>query len=454
MERVSVFGLGKVGLALAACLADAGSQVIGVDADARVVDDINQGQPAFAEPDAVERVVRSLGSRLTATCDADKAVHDSDLTFVVVPTPSNTMGGFSLRYVRRACEQIGSALRYKGDYHVIAIVSTMLPGSSEYIIMPYLEQMSGRAIGDTLGYCYNPAFIALGEVVKGFTNPDYVLIGESDTNAGDRVQAAHEVITHHHPPVARMSPVEAEITKIASNSHDSMRVSFANMLFSLCTDIPGTDVDRITSALAHRVGKRFFRGAVPYGGPCWPRDNIALAVLMDAVGVSSTLPRAVDQVNAEHGKYVLRKILEMTRRGGAVGLLGLAYKPGTPVVERSFGIDLAGWLSAEGRHVIAWDPLAIPQTRAILGDKISYAVSGNDCIQRSEAIVIVNAMPELEKCDWTALGDRTVVDCWRCLSREHIIKIRDYRPLGRGGAWNGETLLNKIHMGRLHLLAD
>ena len=131
-----------------------------------------------------------------------------------------------------------------------------------------------------------------------------------------------------------------------------MRVSFANMLFSLCAEVPGADVDKITGALSYRMGQRFFKGAVPYGGPCWPRDNRALAVFMDAVGVPSLMPRTIDQINAEHGQYLLRKVLSETQPGEAVGLLGLSYKPGTPVIERSFGIDLAGWLAAEGppRH--------------------------------------------------------------------------------------------------------
>jgi UDPglucose 6-dehydrogenase len=453
MERISVFGLGKVGLVLSACLADSGHQVIGVDVDGHIIEDINQGQTHTAEPGVMERIQRS-SERLIATFDAEKAVYESELTFVIVPTPSNTLGGFSLRYIRRACEQIGLALRRKRDYHVVAVVSTMLPGSSEYIVMPYLEKVSGHKIGDDLGYCYNPAFIALGEVVKGFVQPDYVLIGESDGKAGDRVLAVHKTMLRNHAPIARMSPIEAEITKIASNTHETMRVSFANMLFSLCTEIPGTNVDRITGALAHRMGKRFFKGATPYGGPCWPRDNIALAVFMDAVGVPSTMPRTVDQFNTEHARYVLRKVLEMTHRGESVGLLGLAYKPGTPVIERSFAVDLAGWLVAEGRQVIGWDPLAIPQVRIVLDDKICYAESGDGCIRRSQVVVIVHPLRELSELDWSAVGDRTVIDCWRCLSPEQIAKIRDYRPLGQGVAADGKTLLSKISIERLRLLTD
>jgi UDPglucose 6-dehydrogenase len=451
---VSVFGLGKVGLVLAGCLAESGCRVIGVDPQQSTVENLNRGVARTAEPGVAERVQRSFGRNLTATSDAHAAIEQSDVTFVIVPTPSNALGGFSLRYVLPACEEIGAALRHKTGYHVVAIVSTMLPGSSQHIVMPHLEKHSGRKIGESLGFCYNPAFIALGEVAKGFEQPDYVLIGESDAKAGEHVLGVHRTTVRNSAPIARMSPTEAEITKIASNTHETMRVSFANMLFSLCTEIPGANVDRITGALSHRMGKRFFKGAIPYGGPCWPRDNVALAIFMDAVGVPSTMPRTVDLFNAEHGKYILRKILEITRRGDIVGILGLSYKPGTPVIERAFGMDLAAWLSAEGRRVLAWDPLAMDDARAALGEKISFAPTGNECLKQSDVAVIVNAMPELGKLEWSLAADRPVVDCWRCLTPEQVASLKDYRPLGWGVARAGQTLLDKLDPARLRLMTD
>jgi UDPglucose 6-dehydrogenase len=454
MERISVFGLGKVGLVLAGCLADAGHQVMGVDPDERILKEIRDGCPCTTEPGVSERLRRTLGQNLVVTCDPGEAIRKSDLTFVIVPTPSNALGGFSLRYVVRVCDDIGAALRQEPSYHVVAMVSTMLPGSSEYVVIPHLEKVSRRRIGEDLGYCYNPAFIALGDVVKGLVEPDYVLIGESDATAGSRVLAVLGVMVKNSAPIARMSPTEAEITKIASNTHETMRVSFANMLFSLCTEIPGANVDRITGALAHRMGRRFFRGAVPYGGPCWPRDNVALSVFMDAVGVPSTMPRTVDQFNQEHGRYVLRKILEITHRGETVGILGLAYKPGTPVIEHSFGVDLAGWLCAEGRKVVAWDPLAVPQARAALGASVCFADSSEDCIGRSRVVVIVNPMPELAQLSWGTVDSRTVVDCWRCLGPQQIAKIKNYQPLGQGLSLDGETFLDKVGRKRLQLLTE
>jgi len=433
MSNVSIFGLGKVGHALAACLGVAGHNVVGCDPVTEVVDAINARRHATAEPGVAERMAQLDQSRLRATTSAEDAVLNSDASIVIVPTPSNVLGGFSLRYVLRVCDQIGAGLRRKNDEHVVSVASTVLPGASEHAIIPALETASGRRIGDGLGYCYNPSFIALGEVVKGLETPDYALIGEADAKSGDRIEALHRLMIRNDAPVVRMKLIEAEISKIACNTHETMRVSFANMLFSLCAEVPGADVDKITGALSYRMGQRFFKGAVPYGGPCWPRDNRALAVFMDAVGVPSLMPRTIDQINAEHGQYLLRKVLSATTAGEAVGLLGLSYKPGTPVIERSFGVDLAGWLAAEGRRVIGWDPLAMAEVRNVLGDAIGYAGSAEDCLAQSSVAIVINPMKEFAAIDWSAAANTRVLDPWRCLAPAAVEKIGTYVALGQGG---------------------
>ena len=433
MGSVSIFGLGKVGHTLAACLGIAGNTVVGCDPVADIVDAINARRHVTAEPGVAERMAQLDQSRLRATASSEDAVLNSDTSIVIVPTPSNVLGGFSLRYVLRVCQEIGAALRRKNDAHTVSIASTVLPGASESAVIPALEAASGRRIGDGLGYCYNPSFIALGEVVKGLETPDYALIGEADPASGNRIEALHKSMICNNAPVVRMKLIEAEIAKIACNTHETMRVSFANMLFSLCAEVPGADVDKITGALAYRMGQRFFKGAVPYGGPCWPRDNRALAVFMDAVGVPSLMPRTIDQINAEHGQYLLRKILSATQAGETVGLLGLSYKPGTPVIERSFGVDLAGWLAAEGRRVIAWDPLAMDEARKVLGDLIAYAPSAERCLSQSSVAIVINPMKEFAAVDWSAAANTRVLDPWRCLSPAAAQKIGTYEALGQGG---------------------
>jgi UDPglucose 6-dehydrogenase len=452
MSDVSIFGLGKVGYSLAACLGGAGNTVVGCDPLADVVDAINARRHNTAEPGVAERIAQLDQSRLRATTSPEDAVLNSDTSIVIVPTPSNVLGGFSLKYVLRVCEQIGAALRRKSDEHVISIASTVLPGASEHLVIPALEAASGRCVGDGLGYCYNPWFIALGEVVKGMETPDYALIGEADRKSGDRIEALHQSMIRNDAPVVRMKLIEAEIAKIACNTHETMRVSFANMLFSLCAEVPGADVDKITGALSYRMGQRFFKGAVPYGGPCWPRDNRALAVFMDAVGVPSLMPRTIDQINAEHGQYLLRKVLSATKAGEAVGLLGLSYKPGTPVIERSFGIDLAGWLAAEGRRVIGWDPMAMEEARKVLDRGVVYARSAEECLTQSSVAIVVNPMREFATVDWSAAAKTRVLDPWRCLAPAAVHKIGTYVALGQGGDHSVREWLSGELKERIRLL--
>jgi UDPglucose 6-dehydrogenase len=452
MSDVSIFGLGKVGYSLAACLGVAGRSVVGCDPIADIVDAVNARRHVTAEPGVAERVAQLDQSRLRATTSPEDAVFNSDISIVIVPTPSNVLGGFSLKYVMRVCDEIGAALRRKKDRHTVSIASTVLPGASEHSIIPALEAASGRRVGDGLGYCYNPWFIALGEVVKGMETPDYALIGEADGESGDRIEALHKSMIRNDAPIVRMKLIEAEISKIACNTHETMRVSFANMLFSLCAEVPGADVDKITGALSYRMGQRFFKGAVPYGGPCWPRDNRALAVFMDAVGVPSLMPRTIDQTNAEHAQYLLRKVLSETQAGETVGLLGLAYKPGTPVIERSFGIDLAGWLAAEGRRVIGWDPLAMDEARKVLDGGISYARSAEECLSQSAVAIVINPMKEFAGIDWSAAAKTRVLDPWRCLFPAAVQKIGTYVALGQGNDRSVRDWLSGDLKERMRLL--
>src|SRR5574342_348196 len=194
---ISVFGLGKVGLTLVSCLASAGHRVIGIDVSGSVVSSLQNKSIQSDEPGVMDRIASS-SDRLSATMDAEDAVKNTALSFIIVPTPSNTFGGFSLRFVLEACRTIGKAIRKKDGSHVVALISTILPGSSDFTIIPELEKFSGRKIGKGLGFCYNPSFIAQGEIVKGIETPDYLLIGESDSASGDLVLAAHQLLIPSH----------------------------------------------------------------------------------------------------------------------------------------------------------------------------------------------------------------------------------------------------------------
>ena len=449
--NISVFGVGKIGHTLAACLAAAGNRVVGVDPVRELVDGINAGSFQSAEPGVAERLGKAGSDAFRATTSPDEAIAETDVSMIIVPTPSNTLGGFSLRYVLNAVRTMGEGIRKKKSRHTVAVVSTVLPGASDRYIIPALETASGKKIGADLGYCYNPSFIALGEVVKGFEHPDYVLIGEVDAASGEALAAVHQSMLRNDTPIARMHPIEAEIAKIASNTHETMRVAFANMLFGLCSEVPEADVDRITGALSYRMGSRFFKGATPYGGPCWPRDNRALSVFMDAIGVPSNMPRTIDLCNDEHGRYILRKVLETTDRDETVGLLGLAYKSGTNVVERAFALDLANWLVTDGRRVVAWDPLAMPAAQLYLNGTATYAASPEACLRAAKTVVVLNPMSELASIDWAAASKAIVMDPWRCLSPAAIAKVGKYVAMGHGNGeamrlWKADELGEKLRL--------
>ena len=233
------------------------------------------------------RCSRQTRGRLTAVTDIEAAVAQTDITFIVVSTPSDPAGGFSLRYVDPVCQAIGRALAKKTDYHLVCLTSTVMPGTTGGPVREMLEKASGKRVGADFGLCYSPEFIALGSVIRDFLNPDMLLIGESDDRAGETLQALYAQVCENKPTVARMSFVNAEITKLAVNTYVTTKISYANMLARICERLSGANVDVITSALGldTRIGPKYLKGAVSYGGPCFPRDNLALAQLARQLGV-------------------------------------------------------------------------------------------------------------------------------------------------------------------------
>src|SRR5262249_45222460 len=247
LPRVNVVGLGKLGAPLAAVLASRGFSVIGLDVNKVLVDALNAGKMPIVEPQLNELIAANK-ERLSATMDANQAIQKSDASFVIVPTPSDSTGFFSNRFVLQAMATLGKALRAKQGYHMVVITSTVMPGSTGSEIKAALEAASGRKVGPQLGLCYNPEFIALGSVVRDMLYPDSILIGEGDAKAGDMLQTIYLQMCEKKPPVQRMNWVSAELTKISVNTYVTTKISYANMLADICDRLPGADVDVVTRA--------------------------------------------------------------------------------------------------------------------------------------------------------------------------------------------------------------
>ena len=372
MKSASVVGLGKLGAPLAACLAAKGMRVYGVDTDPRKVEAIRQGQAPIFEP-GLEELIRACDGRLTAGSDIEEAVRGSEITFVVVATPSEGDGGFSLRYVLPICKAIGRALRSKSEFHLVVLTSTVMPGMTGGPVRSKLEQASGKRVGRDFGLCYGPEFIALGSVIRDFLNPDFVLIGESETRSGAMLEAIYKDVCEKTPYVARMNFVNAEITKLAVNTFVTTKISFANMLARICEKVPEADVDVVTSALGldTRIGAKYLKGAISYGGPCFPRDNHALTALARQLHAPADLAQATDRFNRSQLKWLADLVQQHTAEEGTAGILGLTYKPNTDVVEEAVGTLLAQELGERGVRVIVYDPI---------GSKNSLGIQGKNCV--------------------------------------------------------------------------
>lgn len=432
---VSVIGLGKLGACIAACFADKGFTVVGADVSAKTVEIVNTGQAPVVEPQLAAMIARGH-SRLRATQDVGDAVRSSEATLIVVPTPSTDEGGFSISYVLEAARAIGRALRHKDAYHLVVLTSTVLPGSTEYGMIRVLEHESGKRAGDDFGVCYSPEFIALGQVIKDFLNPEFLLIGEYDERSGEMLAAIYRAVVDNDPAVARMSIVNAELTKISVNAYVTMRISFANMVAALSEQLPGGDVDTVTAALGldTRIGRRYLKGAVAYGGPCFPRDNQALAYLARQLGQRASLAEAVHEFNDTTNDRLAARVLEMVPDGGSVAVLGLSYKPDSNVIEQSAGFLLARALVGAGASVTVHDPLAMDAVRGVLGDSLVYASSVQEAIHEKDVVVIMNPDRVYSELDLTKIPRTTVViDAWRTLRKQAAdAKLQNYVGLGLG----------------------
>ena len=435
--KACVIGLGKLGSPLAACLAAKGLTVVGVDNDPLKVEAINRRQPPVHEPGLAEQLAQAEG-RLTAVADVEAAIRDTDISFIVVSTPSDPSGGFSLRYVEPVCQAIGRALAAKNTYHVVCLTSTVMPGTTGGAVRELLEKSSGKRLGTDFGLCYSPEFIALGSVIRDFLNPDMLLIGESDARAGDFLQSLYAQVCENKPAIARMSFVNAEITKLAVNTYVTTKISYANMLARICEQLPGASVDVITSALGldTRIGPKYLKGALSYGGPCFPRDNLALAQLARQLGVPPDLAQAVDRFNRAQVSWLAD--LVQRRSDGTAGILGLTYKAGTDVVEEAAGFLLAKELASRRVSVFAFDPAyGHNSTRPAL-DHVCFASSALDCIQKSDAVVLATSWPEfnaIAPSQWGRTGNhapRTVIDCWRAVKFLRHEPGVHYIALGEG----------------------
>ena len=295
--------------------------------------------------------------RLEATDDPAKAVK-TDVSFFIPPSPSLPDGSFSNEYLLKAMRPIAKAVR-KADKkgHIFVSSSTTTPGAVDGVLIPMLEEETGWKCGSEFHVCYNPEFIALGNVINGLLEPDLVLIGEGDPESGAALEALYRKYNRNKPRIARMSIISAELTKISVNSYITMKISFTNQLRMIAEQFPKADINTILDAIGTdtRIGKKYLRAGLSFGGPCFPRDNRLLAYAARQVGLQAPLAEASDKTNELTKSRLAEKARELIPAGGTVLVLGISYKPDTYITEESAGLHLAQEMKRQGYRVLVHD---------------------------------------------------------------------------------------------------
>jgi UDPglucose 6-dehydrogenase len=408
--QLAVIGLGKLGCPMAALLAAAGHDVVGADLSEVVVAVVNEGRAPVDETGLADLMTQA-SSRLRATMSVEEAAEDAEVAFCIVPTPSLADDSFDTSGVESAFTAIGRGFARKDRGRRVAVLtSTVLPGATELRVKPALEHGSGMTVGADLGLCYSPEFIALGSVLENMRHPDVVLMGSSQSWAAEKAAHVIKTVADENVPVAFMSIVEAEMTKISVNGFITTKISYANMIAEICERLPGADAAVVTAAvgLDSRIGQKYLRPGAPYGGPCFPRDNAAFRALANSLGVEADLAIATDRINRRQTRSLVERIIDQVGKNATVAILGLTYKAFTPVVEEAFGLLLARELLSEGISVSTYDPSAIDELAGV-----DRTESAGAAIAKADVVVVATPWPEFAQIEHIDSG--LVFDYWRII---------------------------------------
>jgi UDPglucose 6-dehydrogenase len=442
--RISVLGVGYVGLVTGACFADAGHTVTCVDVDPGRVAAINRGECPIFEAGLPEVLARTVGRTLSATLDAAGAIANSEVTFIAVGTPFDGER-IDLGQIHEAARVIGRALRDTPDYHVVVVKSTVVPGTTDGSVRPILEQESGKRAGADFGLGMNPEFLTEGEALNDFVSPDRIVLGGIDTRTQDVLAAVYAPFA---APVIRTNNSTAELIKYSSNALLATLISFSNELANLATAVGGIDAAEVMRGLhASRYlstplddGRvvvppivSFLWGGCGFGGSCLPKDVAALAAHGSASGVPMRMMRAVLEINADQHQ----KMIELAHKhlpslaGRRVTVLGVAFRPDTNDTRESPAIPIVKSLLAEGARVAVYDPAAAAEARRLFGASVTVAATLEAAVAEAEAIFVVTSWREflrLPEVLATSGRNPVVIDGRRMLSPSAVGR---YEGIGR-----------------------
>lgn len=435
VKSVSVVGLGKLGLPLALVFASKGYRVFGYDSNINIVNKLQSGISTIDEP-FVQGLIIKNKPKIDFSNSPKNAVLKNDFTYIVVPTPSNKDGSFSTFYIEQVLKKLLPYLKGKKQKHTFVITSTISPGTMEKIIKPLINKITKKKIGLEIGLCYSPELIALGSVIKNLSSPDFLFIGESDENTGKMVERIRKSISLNSPKSFRTNWINAELIKLALNSYITTKIDFANMIARISERIAGADSDVVLKVIGQdsRIGTKYLKGGLGYGGPCFPRDNLSLYSTIKKLGLDINLPVMVDEFNNNQVDFLYEIVKKNYIKGQTIGILGLSYKAETDIVEKSQGILLAKKFVEYNIPVVVFDPKGQTNAKKELNHAL-FTKTKEECIKKSNQIVIATPWNQFKKINWNKYKGKILVDCWRLIDpskfrhkNNRLIQLGKYIP--------------------------
>lgn len=401
--RINIYGLGYVGSVSAACLADAGHDILGIDVDQVKVDSINQGVSAVVEPGLTDLIRAGVtAGKLRATTDT---IDEADVSMVCVGTPSNENGSLCLDHVASAAEDIGAFLRARPSYHVVIIRSTVLPGTVESFVIPILERHSGKKAGTDFGVCMNPEFLREGTSLKDFAAPPFTIIGELDARSGDVVSQLYAGLS---APLIRTRIAVAEMVKYTGNAYHALKITFANEIGNICKRL-GLDGKEVMEIFCRdeklNVSAAYLQPGFAFGGSCLPKDLRALLYKAKEVDFEPAVLRSILTSNVDQINQAYRLVQKTGRK--KVAVLGLSFKPGTDDLRESPTAELIETMIGKGYRVSIYDrevslarlygsnkayiEQTIPHISCLMKQSIESTLEG------AEVIVVAKRSPEFQE---------------------------------------------------------
>jgi UDPglucose 6-dehydrogenase len=395
--KIAVVGTGYVGLVTGTCFSETGNKVTCIDIDQNKVNKLSNGEITIYEPGLEKIFLRNLKEgRLVFTTNLAEGVKDAEIVFLALPTPPGEGGAADLKYILGVANELGKILT---GYKVIVDKSTVPVGTAQKVHAAIAANYAGE-----FDVVSNPEFLREGVAVDDFMKPDRVVVGTRSERAKKCMSDLYAPFVRQGNPVIFMDEKSAELTKYAANSFLAAKISFMNEIAQLCERV-GADVDMVRRGIGSddRIGKRFLFPGIGYGGSCFPKDVQALIMSSDEVNYDFKILKAVEAVNEKQKLHLLPKIEQYFNgdlKGKHFALWGLAFKPNTDDIREAPALYLIDALTAAGATIAAFDPEAMPNVKATIGDKIKYASSQYEALEGADALVIATEWSEFRTPDF------------------------------------------------------